>query len=98
MSQPGNVFPISNKGMNSVTLTVVRAVSLTLILSVVAMVVLGFFGKPIPDKLGDIAQSALVGVSALLARTSNQPEPVTVVNPPSNPVATDEVPPRKKVA
>lgn len=76
-----------------VVLTVVRAVALALVASIAAIVLLAMLGKTIPDGLGDVAQGALVAISALLARTSSspdQPQPVTVENEADAPVPTVE--------
>ena len=56
-----------------------------------------YIGKPVPGELLGIAVAAAAALGAILSSTHSQqpptdpPSPVTVVNPPNDPVHTDQV-------
>lgn len=54
---------------------------------VVGGIVLAIDGKTIPDALIALGAGAVASVGSILAHTStNEPQPVNVVNPPADPV------------
>lgn len=73
---------------------VVVILGIVSIIVVVGGILLTLDGKTIPDAIIAIGSAAIGSVSTLLARTSttDDPQPVAVVNPPENPVPVDAEP------
>lgn len=53
---------------------VVATLGATIVLSVISATLLTFVNKPVPDLVSDLAKVGLGAISALLARTSAEPD------------------------
>lgn len=75
---------------NFTVLGVVIALGLVAVMGTLGLFVLAFYEHPIPGELIGMVTGAIVGLPALLARVETAGvQPVTVENPPSEPVPVE---------
>ena len=79
-----------------IVLAVVVTLGFLAVTSLVGIVMLAVLEKPVPDVLQNVGIGSMSAVAALLAKTStSETQPVSVENPPSDPVMVETAPARR---
>lgn len=74
-----------------IVLTVCAVQAAVCLFGVSAIIALAWTGKPIPELLAGFVGGALTGLPSLLAQTRSGAQDTHIVNPPSDPVQTENV-------